>query len=71
VYLGVAKYRCDLEDLASATTLTAMLPGQHVVMSVSLSGRALKLDYCAGGPDHPGNTVAISPIEPTPERILG
>jgi hypothetical protein len=48
-----------------------MLPGQQVVASVSLSGRALNLDNCAGGPDDPGNTVAISPIEPTPERILG
>ena len=70
-YLGVAKYRCDLGDLASATTLTVMLPGQHAVISVALSGRALNLDYCEGGPDDPGNTVAISPIEPTPERILG
>lgn len=67
-YVGVAKYRCDLGDQIPAATITMLLPGQHKVMSVPLTGRALNLAYCRGGPHDPGNTVAISPIEPTADR---
>ena len=62
-YVGVAKPACVLGDQTLATTITMLLPGLHKVVSASLTGRALTLDYCRGGPHVPENTVAISPIE--------
>jgi len=68
-YVGVAKYRCDLGDQLPSTTITMVLPGQQHVVSVPLTGSARTLGYCAGGPHDPGNTVAVSPIEPTADRL--
>lgn len=68
-YVGIAKYRCDRRDSMSPSRLTMMLPGSARV-SVPLSGRARSLDYCVGGPGDPGNTVAISPVEPTPYDVM-
>lgn len=69
-YVGIAKYRCDQGSWVLVTTLTMTLPGQRAAVSVALARWALNLDYCQGGPADPGNTVAISPIESTPDRIL-
>jgi Protein of unknown function (DUF4232) len=64
----VAKYRCDAGTGPDATTIRITLPGaQHAV----LTGRAASgdagvsaLSYCRGGVNDPGQTVAVSPIEP-------
>lgn len=70
-YVLVAKYRCDIGDLASAATIRLTLPGRAPIILVGpatapgLTGVAA-LDYCEGGPNDPGQTVGVSPIEATP-----
>lgn len=68
-YFLIAKYRCDAGSTTAAAGLNVTLPGQATPRSVPtswLSGGVRGLDFCTGGlhPD-PGNTVAISPLEPT------
>jgi Protein of unknown function (DUF4232) len=68
-YVLVAKYRCDLGTVRTAATIQLTLPAAGGVTfvgreSVGGSG-SLDLSYCRGGPDDPGQTVAVSPIEPT------
>lgn len=54
----VAKYRCDLGDVASAKTVAirvAGTPGQATTLRL-----AADLSYCRGGPKSPGNTVGVT-----------
>ena len=76
-YILVAKYRCDLGRLGSAAAIQVSLTvtdGAVVTSRQALGGApgpgttALpepRLDYCRGGPDDPGQTVHLSPVEPT------
>jgi hypothetical protein len=68
-YVLVAKYRCDLGIVRTAVTVQLTLPAAG---STTFAGReaaggsgSLDLSYCRGGPNDPGQTVAISPIEAT------
>jgi hypothetical protein len=68
-WILVAKYRCDLGDLRDATTITLTLPGMP---GAALSGPVppdgsgtSTLTYCRGGAADPGQTVTVSPIEPS------
>ena len=63
VYVGVAKYRCDVGGRGLAIRIVMTLPGGGPALSTSLSGRALSISYCLGGPRDPGNSVGISPFE--------
>ncbi len=65
----VAKYRCDLGEAGTAATIKLTLRVAH---GVTFAGRETvgglgseDLSYCRGGPHGPGQTVEISPIEPT------
>lgn len=64
----VAKYRCDTGTGPDATTIRITVPGaQHaVVTGRASSGDAgvSALSYCRGGMNDPGQTLAVSPIEP-------
>jgi hypothetical protein len=62
-YLLVAKYRCDLGDDATATTIRIILPGAagKVTGPAGPSG-GLGLSSCRGGPSDPGQHVAVSPF---------
>jgi len=67
-YVLVAKYRCDLGTVGTAATVQLTLPAAGTATfvgreAVGGSG-SLDLSYCRGGPDDPGQTVAVSPIEP-------
>ena len=67
-WLLVAKYRCDTGIGRNATTIRITVPGaQYAVVTgrVSASGAGVSaLSYCLGGVNDPGQTVAVSPIEP-------
>jgi Protein of unknown function (DUF4232) len=70
-YVLVAKYRCDIGDMASAATAKLTLPGPVPIILAGPvtppgSGGVGALDYCKGGPDDPGQIVGVSPIEATP-----
>jgi Protein of unknown function (DUF4232) len=68
-YVLVAKYRCDLGVVRTATAIRLTLPtangaafaGREAVATAGAAG----LSYCRGGPRDPGQVVAISPVEPT------
>jgi hypothetical protein len=69
-YVLVAKYRCDLGTVRNAATVRLTLPAPQ---SAALTGRASPtgmgvstLSYCRGGPNGPGQTIEVSPIERTP-----
>jgi hypothetical protein len=64
----VAKYRCDVGELATGTAIDIWLPGVPGDKSLALSGEgvgmlALCRKFKANGPPDPGNTVALSPVE--------
>jgi hypothetical protein len=68
-YILVAKYRCDLGDDQDATIIRITIGGPQ---PVTVTGRAVTnaagvsaLTYCRGGPNDPGQFIAVSPIEPT------
>ena len=68
-YVLVAKYRCDLGTVRTAATIQLTVPAAGPIPfvgreAVGGSG-SLGLSYCRGGPDDPGQVVAVSPIEPT------
>ncbi len=68
-WILVAKYRCDLGDLRGATSITLTVPGTvgaALTGPVSPDGGVSALSYCRGGADDPGQTVAVSPVEPVP-----
>jgi hypothetical protein len=67
-YILVAKYRCDLGDDQDAAIIRITIPGPQ---PATVTGRAVPgaagvsaLTYCRGGPDDPGQFIAVSPIEP-------
>jgi Protein of unknown function (DUF4232) len=65
----VAKYRCDTAAGPDAATIRITVPGARhaVVTGRASSGDAgvSALSYCRGGMNDPGQTLAVSPIEPT------
>jgi Protein of unknown function (DUF4232) len=68
-YVLVAKYRCDLGIVRTATAIRLTLPGARGVAfaareAVASTG-AMGLSYCRGGRHDPGQVVAVSPVEPT------
>ncbi len=68
-YVLVAKYRCDTGSLHDVATIRITLPTRHPIdltgpISIDRLGVST-LSYCRGGANDPGQTVAISPIEPT------
>ena len=69
-YVLVAKYRCDLGVTRNAVTIRLALPGpRRAVLTRRVSGSrsgAAALSYCKGGAGGPGQTIAVSPIEPAP-----
>jgi hypothetical protein len=70
-YVLVAKYRCDLGIEHNATTIRLTLPTPHGAAftgreAVGISG-STGLSYCRGGQHDPGQLVAVSPVEPTPQ----
>jgi hypothetical protein len=67
-YLGIAHPACVLGPQTTATNFDVILPGQRKPIGVSIpttSGVSPTYQYCKGGPSDPGNTIALSPIEPT------
>lgn len=62
-HVGIAKYECTLGGRGLGVRIAVTLPGGGPALSTSLSGRALSISYCVGGPRDPGNTVGISPLE--------
>lgn len=74
-WVQVAKYRCDLGEAGTAATIKLTLRAAH---GVTFAGRETvgglgseDLSYCRGGPRDPGQTVEISPIEPTQSATSG
>ena len=67
----VAKYRCDVGEDRTAVTIRLTLPDpQHFVLTARASSDGAgvsTMSYCRGGPTDPGQTVEVSPIEPTME----
>jgi hypothetical protein len=62
-YFIVAKYRCDVQTVAVASSFAILIPGipgEWRRDSVGTSGSQV-LQYCQG----PGNVVAVSPLEPS------
>lgn len=72
-YVQVAKYRCDLGDLADAVTIRLVLPGSGRIAStgpVEPHGLGVaSLTYCKGGPADPGQTVGVSPVGAEPSDV--
>ena len=70
----VVKYTCVLGDLRNAATIQLTLPGPHqaaLTGPVASNGLGVSmLSYCRGGPDAPGQTAAVSPIEPANAAVL-
>jgi hypothetical protein len=68
-YVLVAKHRCDLGTVRTAATIQLTVPAAGGVTFVGREAAGgsgnLGLSYCRGGPDDPGQIVAVSPIEPT------
>jgi len=68
-YILVAKYRCDLGDDQDATiiriTIAGPQPGTVTGRAASNAAGVSALTYCRGGPNDPGQFIAVSPIEPT------
>lgn len=69
-WILVAKYRCDQGALRDATTISLTMPGMDgaaLAGPVSRDGAGVStLSYCRGSAADPGQTVAVSPIEPAP-----
>jgi hypothetical protein len=69
----VAKYRCDLGVLSNATTISLTGPGVTGALTGPVprySGGISALSYCRGGSADPGQVVAVSPFEPTPDAAI-
>lgn len=61
----VAKYRCDLGTIATATSMTVTLPGARIRYRMPASYSS-SIDYCRGGPSDPGQLVTVSPVVASP-----
>jgi hypothetical protein len=68
-YVLVAKFRCDLGVAQAAATIRITIPSpQHGAVTgraASNTSGVSALTYCRGGPNGPGQIIAVSPIEPT------
>jgi len=66
-YVLVAKFRCDLGIDHNAATIRITIPGpQHGAVTGRAASNASgvsALSYCRGGPNGPGQVIAVSPIE--------
>lgn len=58
-YATINKYRCDLGDRGTATTVALVLPGDTSVLTTVVPS-SLNLGYCGSG--DPGSTVSVSPF---------
>jgi len=74
-YVLVAKYRCDLGIVRTATAIRLTLPGARgaafAMREAVASTGAEGLSYCRGGQHDPGQVVTISPVEPTRQATSG
>jgi uncharacterized protein DUF4232 len=61
----VAKYRCDLGTLSTATSMTVTLPGARTGYRMP-APHSSSMDYCRGGRSDPGQLVTISPVVASP-----
>lgn len=65
----VAKYRCDIGIGTAAMTIRVTVPGARraaPARPVSSGGAGVSnLYYCRGGTRDPGQTIGVSPFEPT------
>jgi hypothetical protein len=66
----VAKYRCDIGiGTAAAATIRITVPGARraaPARAVSSGDAGVSaLSYCRGGTSDPGQTIGVSPFEPT------
>jgi Protein of unknown function (DUF4232) len=69
-FFEIAKYRCDLGISTTATMIKVTLPGPARIMLTRTPVSAwFSFDYCKGGPRDPGQTIGISPIEPTARAL--
>jgi hypothetical protein len=55
----VAKYRCDLGTISTATSMTVTLPGGRTGYRMPAPSSS-SMDYCRGGPSDPGQLVTVS-----------
>jgi len=62
-YVEIAKYRCDLGDIETASQVRLILPG--AVNGTAFTVPTRGFSYCKGGPSDPGNVIAFTPVEPT------
>jgi hypothetical protein len=73
-YVLVAKFRCDLGDDQDAATIRITIPGPgHGAVTARAASNASgvsALFYCRGGPNGPGQIIAVSPIEPTRQATV-
>lgn len=69
-YFLVAKYRCDAHAADAAAGMNVALPGQGTTYSVPLRWAVGDISLCSGSrsPD-PGNSIEISPFEPSPDAL--
>lgn len=69
-YFLVAKYRCDVHDADAAAGMNLVLPDQGTTYSVPLGWAVGDISFCSGprSPD-PGNSIEISPFEPSPDAL--
>jgi len=54
----VAKYRCDLGTIATATSMTVTLPGARIGYRMP-APYSSSIDHCRGGPSDPGQQAAL------------
>jgi hypothetical protein len=68
-YFLLAKYRCDIGVAANAAAITVHLPNQDPPLNAPAAAPGATgvstLSYCQGGASDPGQTVEVSPFEPT------
>ena len=64
-YFLVAKYRCDMGVTEGADGMTLLLPGQGTMVTPPRTWLIFSIDYCTGGANDPGNTIEVSPFEPS------
>lgn len=60
-YVEIAKYRCDLGVIRTASQVQLTLPGPSEATTVPIPTRVLS--YCKGGPRDPGNAIAFTAVE--------
>jgi hypothetical protein len=69
-YFLVAKYRCDIGDAEQSDGATVTLTHSGSVHAIPGSWLSGLFSLCSGNAD-PGNTVAVSPFEPSVRLLSG